>query len=40
MEENVFSIQEKKRGGERRTVKTDKVKAAGGKKFPACGLYE
>ena len=22
------------------TEKTDKVKAAGGKKFPACGLYE
>jgi len=38
--ECIFDTGEEKRRREENGEKTDKVKAAGGKKFPACGLYE
>jgi len=38
--ECIFDIEEEKRRREENGEKTDKVKVAGGKKFPACGLYE
>ncbi len=36
----IFDTEEEKRRREENGEKTDKVKVAGGKKFPACGLYE
>ncbi len=38
--ECIFSTGEEKRRREENGEKTDKVKVAGGKLFPACGLYE
>lgn len=38
--ECIFDTGEEKRRREENGEKTDKVKVAGGKKFPACGLYE
>ena len=38
--EFIFDTEEEKRRREENGEKTDKVKVAGGKKFPACGLYE
>ena len=38
--ECIFDTEEEKRRREENGEKTDKVKVAGGKKFPACGLYE